>query len=117
MSVQDYVAYVENTSHPNPLVIVLVIIACIAVFYILYISMLKPSPEGEWIDDSDNIWDISHCKVTGRLYLSSRRGILNGSLMGHGILFDDGSTGIWGGCKIEVYRNGAIILLLKKIRN
>jgi hypothetical protein len=117
MSTKDYVAYIEDTSHPNPLIIVLIVICYIVVFYALYVSMLKPSPEGEWVDSDGIIWDISHCKVSNRLYMSSRKGLLHGSLLGHGVLFDDGSTGIWGGCKIEVYRNGGLVLLLKKIRN
>jgi hypothetical protein len=76
---------VSRSENPHPLIIVLIIIGSILLIYFCYITFMKKTLSGQWLDEKNNIFIIKHNLWKDTLIIdgpnNSTYGVVKGNLI------------------------------------
>lgn len=98
--------HIYDNANPDPLLIVTIGLGVILTMWILYMLYLKPDSSGEWRDDMNNQYILTHNRFTGNVKLR-----FNGKCGGYAKLVDNyfrygDLIGVWDYADTIVFVNG-----------
>ncbi len=100
-NLMNVISLVRRSENPNPVTLVLIIVAIVLVMWAVYIGFIKKSPAGVWYDAEDNKHTIMHDKWRGVILVDNQ---YSGAVNGHLVLLtkdDEVHTGLWLGNQIQ----------------
>jgi len=76
--------HIYDNANPSPLLITTIGLGVILTMWIIYMLYLKPDASGEWLDDMNNQYILTHNRITGNVRVR-----LNGKCKGFAKLIDN----------------------------
>ena len=86
---------IKRSENPNPLVVVIIILATILAMYFMFVQFVKKSISGLWSDANGNINEITHNKWKDSIVLNHN---FNGFIKGHMVAIyinNSAKLGLW----------------------
>lgn len=104
---------VYENANPSPLLIATICLATLLTMWILYTIFLKPDASGEWRDESNNKYHMSHNRFTGTIKMK-----INGKCSGYAKVIDNyfrygDLVGLWDYSTSIVFVNGMQLYKLR----
>lgn len=107
--------FVYDSSNPNPVYLLGIVLVSLLILYILYYIFLRSSMNGHWYTDKGDKWIINHNMLTNKLCFKSNRmyngkhGMkIYGSVKNNYVEFGK-YYGIWDGCNKLYMLDGTVM--------
>lgn len=102
--------HIYDNANPSPLLVVTISLGVILTMWIIYMIYLKPNATGEWRDDMNNVYILTHNRFTGNVRVR-----MNGKCRGFAKLIDNyfrfgDLIGVWNYADNITFTNGMEIM-------
>jgi hypothetical protein len=99
-------ARIYDNANPSPLLVATIALATLLTMWILYIVFLKPDASGEWRDELNNKYRLTHNRFTGTIRMR-----INGKCAGYAKVIDNyfrygDLVGLWDYSDNIIFVNG-----------